>query len=117
MNHHLAHPQTHHKDWRVVAALLLVASVLLLIPHPAHAQSFNVPFLTEFGCEVVRWMRGPLAVLIFIIVVVATFVIGMIAKMDWSRVITIAILFGIVTGLGAILARYTNFGQMSACLI
>ncbi len=104
----------------VTAALLLVA-MFGLVPE-AHAQAgggFSVPFINEFGCNIVAWMKGPLAILIFIIVCVATLVIGMIAKMDWARIIQVCVLFGIVIAIGSILSNSSYIQAvtgLSACL-
>lgn len=98
--------------------LLLLAGLSLLSP-PAHAQSISVPFIQEFGCSVVQWLKGPLAILIFILVCVATLVVGMIGKMDWSRIIAVCVIFGILISLGAILGNSSfvqNASGMSACL-
>lgn len=103
------------------AGLLLVLALCALTPTAAHAQSagFQVPFISEFGCSVVQYLKGPLAILIFILVCVATLVIGMITKMDWARIITVCVLFGIVISIGAILGNSSyiqNVAGMSSCL-
>lgn len=102
-----------------LAGFLLLLAFLLFAPSPAHAQSIQVPFIQEFGCSVVQWLKGPLAILIFILVCVATLVIGMITKMDWARIITVCVIFGIVISIGAILGNSSyiqNVAGMSACL-
>lgn len=99
--------------------LLLALACLALLPPAAHAQAISVPFLQEFGCSVVQWLKGPLAILIFILVCVATLVVGMIGKMDWSRIIAVCVIFGILISLGAILGNSSyvqNVAGMSACL-
>jgi type IV secretory pathway VirB2 component (pilin) len=102
------------------ASVLLLFVLLVLAPAPAHAQTtLQVPFIQEFGCSVVQWLKGPLAILIFILVCVATFVIGMITKMDWARIITVCVIFGVLISLGAILGNSSyiqNVAGMSACL-
>jgi len=94
---------------------------MLLLPAAAHASGagFDVPFISDFGCKVVQWMKGPLAVLIFIMVIIATLVIGMITKMDWGRVITVSVIFGLIVAAGGILANsqyIQNVAGLSACL-
>lgn len=74
----------------------LAAMVLMSTPIDAMAQSFSVPFIDGIGCTVANWMKGPLAVLIFVLVVIATLVVGLITKMDWSKIITVAVVFGII---------------------
>ncbi|MEJ8838106.1 TrbC/VirB2 family protein [Ramlibacter sp. AN1133] len=104
------------------AALLAVFALVTafaLMPGPAYAQQIQVPFVQEFGCSVVQWLKGPLAILIFILVCVATLVIGMITKMDWARIITVCVLFGLVVSSGAVLASSSfvqNVPGFSACL-
>lgn len=105
-----------------VAAAMVLVAMFGLVPE-AHAQAgaggFSVPFINEFGCNIVAWMKGPLAILIFIIVCVATLVIGMIAKMDWARIIQVCVLFGIVIAIGSILSNSSYIqavSGLSACL-
>lgn len=92
----------------------MVAAVLAILPMEAMAQSFDIPFITQFGCSVVKWMKGPLAILIFVVVVIATLVIGMISKMDWSRIISVCVVFGLIIGLGGVLANSSYFQAMPA---
>ena len=102
-----------------LGGFLLLLAFLVLAPSSAHAQSIQVPFIQEFGCSVVQWLKGPLAILIFILVCVATLVIGMITKMDWARIITVCVIFGILISIGAILGNSSyiqNVAGMSACL-
>jgi type IV secretion system protein TrbC len=103
-----------------VSGMLVLLALLALLPTSAHAQSqLQVPFIQEFGCSVVQWLKGPLAILIFILVCVATLVIGMITKMDWARIITVCVIFGILISIGAILGNSSyiqNVAGMSACL-
>lgn len=99
--------------------LCIALTCAAFLPTAAHAQSISVPFIQEFGCSVVQWLKGPLAILIFILVCVATLVVGMIGKMDWSRIIAVCVIFGILISLGAILGNSSfvqNVAGMSACL-
>lgn len=102
-----------------LAGLVLLLAFFVLAPTSAHAQTIQVPFIHEFGCSVVQWLKGPLAILIFILVCVATLVIGMITKMDWSRIITVCVIFGVLISIGAIVGNSSyiqNVAGMSACL-
>lgn len=97
---------------------LLAVLVLAIFPIPAMAD-FSIPFVETFGCDVVKWMKGPLAVLIFVVVVIATFVIGLVSRMDWSAIISVCVVFGIIIGLGGILANsnwLSGSATMNACL-
>jgi type IV secretory pathway VirB2 component (pilin) len=102
---------------------ILLAVVLLMLavfmPGEAAAQTISVPFIQDFGCSIVSWLKGPLAIVVFVIVVVVTLVFGMISKMDWGKIITVCIIFGVLLGLGSILANsgyINNIAGMSACL-
>lgn len=104
------------------SALSVIATILvpfvLMAPGGAHA-AFEVPFLMEIGCPIVQWMKGPLAIMIFVMVVVATLVMGMIMKMDWGKIITVTLILGIVTALGGVLANSSVIQRaagLSACL-
>ena len=101
-------------------ALMFLLVGMAMLAGPAHASAgFDVPFINEIGCKVVQWMKGPLAIVVFILVVVATLLLGMIAKMDWGRLIAVTVIFGILTGIGGILANSSSFqaaAGLSACL-
>lgn len=102
------------QNFKTLMTATLVAALLAVMPIEAMAQSFDIPFITQFGCSVVKWMKGPLAILIFVVVVIATLVIGMISKMDWSRIISVCVVFGIIIGLGGVLANSSYFQAMPA---
>lgn len=99
-----------------------IALVLTAVPVDAMAQTsggISIPFITDFGCKVVQLLRGPLAILVFILVCVATLVIGMISKMDWSRIIFVCVIFGVIVAFGSIMASssyITSAAGLSACL-
>lgn len=99
-----------------------IALVLTAVPVDAMAQTsggISIPFITEFGCKVVQFLRGPLAILILILVCVATLVIGMISKMDWSRLLFTCVIFGVIATFGPIMASssyVTSAAGLSACL-
>ena len=105
----------------LLAGLLALLVALLCAPDAAYAQQqqITVPFVQDLGCSVVQWLKGPLAILIFVLVCVVTLVIGMITKMDWARIISVCVIFGILISLGSILANSSyvqNVAGMSACL-
>jgi type IV secretory pathway VirB2 component (pilin) len=90
-------PQTFMRLSTAAAMLVLIA----LTP-AAHAQSggsFDLPLINTVGCAVIKWMSGPLAIVIFLMVTVATFVIGIFAKMDWTRILSVVIIYGILQGI------------------
>jgi type IV secretory pathway VirB2 component (pilin) len=103
----------------VVALVALLA--LTLLPDIALAQSspMQMQGITNFGCSVVQWLKGPLALLIFVLVCVVVLVFGMITKMDWGRIISVCIIFGILISLPSLLTSTglvsNNFG-LTSCL-
>lgn len=102
------------------AVVTLVVLALTLLPGLALAQTgIQMQGVTNFGCMIVQWLKGPLAILIFVLVCVITLVFGMITKMDWGRIISVCIIFGIVISIGSLLTS-TGFIQnqfgLSACL-
>ncbi len=110
----------HHPGSRWPATLgLLLLALAAVFPADALAQAINVPFVSSFGCSIVQWMRGPLAILVFILVVIVTLVVGMISRMDWGRIIAVVVIFGVLVSLPSILSSssyISNLSGMSACL-
>jgi len=83
---------------------LKVAAIvaMLVAPMVSHA-AFSLPVVTGVGCDILNWMKGELAVIIFLIVAVVTIVVGMFARMDWSKILGAVVLYGILQGLATIL--------------
>jgi type IV secretory pathway VirB2 component (pilin) len=92
----------------------LLLTALVLVPFTAEAAGFSLPFITGIGCDVVRWMKGELAIIVFLLVSVATFVVGLFARMDWTRILSIVVIYGILQGLASILLS-TNTVQVPSC--
>jgi type IV secretory pathway VirB2 component (pilin) len=100
-------------------SLWLLALVLAFaaVPEFSWAQSstpFDLPIVTQIGCALVDWMTGPLAIVIFLVVVIGTLVVGIFAKMDWTRILTVIIIFGVIQGLvaGTFKLNLTNKPQV-----
>lgn len=91
-----------------VALKAAAAAALATMPALSFA-AFTLPMISGFGCEIVNWMKGELAIIIFLVVAVSTIIIGMFAKMDWTKILSIVILFGILQGLAAAGASYFQF--------
>lgn len=83
------------------------------IPLVASA-AISFPAIDGIGCDIVNWMKGPLAIIVFLIVAVVTFVVGMFAKMDWTKILTIVILYGVIQGLAG-LATSSGFISLPSC--
>lgn len=80
----------------------------------AASAAIAFPAITDIGCDIVNWMQGPLAIIVFMIVAVVTFVVGMFAKMDWTKILTIVILYGVLQGLAG-LGSSTGFFAFPSC--
>lgn len=108
------------KTTRNIARDILILA-LLAVPVMAFAQTGSLDSLTGsggIGCTIIKWMKGPLAILVFGLVAVVTIVVGMFAKMDWSKILSIVILFGILQGLGTLFGPWISSitGIGSSCL-
>lgn len=99
-------------DKKEVLKTLAVAAVGG-VPLVASA-AISFPAIDGIGCDIVNWMKGPLAIIVFLIVAVVTFVVGMFAKMDWTKILTIVILYGVVQGLAG-LATSSGFIALPSC--
>lgn len=99
----------------LIKALIIVA-MFMALPGSAFAQSFDLPIITNIGCKIIAWMQGPLAIVIFLLVAVVTIVIGMFAKMDWSKIMSIVVLYGILQGLGTVLITSGFVNMPAGCL-
>ena len=98
-----------------IAPQTYVLALLLLMPAVSYAATgFSLPFITGIGCDVVKWMKGELAVIVFLLVAVATFVVGLFAKMDWTKILSIVVIYGILQGMVSILLS-TNTIQVPSC--
>lgn len=98
------------KPHNLARDVLIVALALLALPVFAQSTS-GFDALTGssgIGCTIVTWMKGPLAILIFVMVAVVTIVVGMFAKMDWTKILSIVVLFGILQGLATILGPFLS---------
>lgn len=98
------------------AKTLLAASALLLFAGPAMAQaSFTLPGFSELACTVINWLKGELAVIVFFVVVVVTLLVGFFAKMDWVKVLSVIVLFGLLQGSVSLFSTYVGTGSLG-CL-
>lgn len=106
---------------KITSAGALAAAFGLLTPTIASAAGteLDLPLITEVACPVLQWMQGPLGIVIFLCVVVSSLVIGMIAKMQWDRIITVTVILAILVGLSNIVANVdavSSAAGLSTCL-
>lgn len=89
-----------------------LAALMMLIAADAKAASagtgFGLTALNDFVCKVIEWLRGDLAVMIFFIVVIVTVVVGLFAKMDWTKILSVIILFGLLQGLTSVFQGFIS---------
>lgn len=76
---------------------LLCGLLFLAMPGDAMA-AMSIPFIDGIGCNVANWLKGPLAILVFVIVFIVTLVVGMFAKMDWGKIISVVVIYGLIQG-------------------
>ncbi len=67
----------------------------------AQAQQIDSSMLGSFGCSIYSFLTGPLAIWAFILVVVGTLVIGLIAKVDFAKIIVVVVVFALIQAIGA----------------
>lgn len=68
--------------------------------HAASENEINSELLGTFGCSIYNFLTGPLAIWAFILVVVGTLLVGMIARIDFSKIITVVVIFALIQGIG-----------------
>ena len=103
---------------------LLVMLTIMAVSSAAFAGGgggeslIKLDFIDKIGCGIVLFMQSTLAPIVLALVVVVTIVVGMFAKMDWSKIVSVLILFGILMGLGKILASAVEGGtvKMPSCI-
>lgn len=81
----------------------LVAATLVAFAGTASAQSagaLDTAMLGNFGCAIYNFLTGPLAIWAFILVLVGTLLIGLIAKIDFSKIIVVVVVFALIQAIG-----------------
>lgn len=95
---------------------ILAAGALMLVAGPAMAAgSFTLPGFSELACTVIDWLRGELAILIFFVVVVVSLIVGFFAKMDWVKILSVIVLFGLLQGSVNLFSTYVDTSRIG-CL-
>lgn len=88
---------------------MLLAAIAMSVASTAHAQSgggFSLPGFATIGCKIIGWLTGELSVMIFFIVVIVTLLIGFFAKMDWTKILSVVVLFGLIKGVTTIFSGF-----------
>lgn len=118
LQNHIAQNKQH---LMVLAVGFAFAMLMALAPEHAYAQnafSSNTSFITNLGCDFVKYLQGPLGIVVFLVVVAITLVGGMWAGVKWEVLIGACVIFGILIGLTKILlgSGYVNVSGLEACL-
>lgn len=83
----------------------------MLATTAAHAQSaggFTLPGFKELGCKVILWLTSELSIMIFFIVVIVTLIVGFFAKMDWTKILGVIVLLGLLKGTAMLFAGFVT---------
>lgn len=103
--------------FRAQSFLIAMAYIAALVSVPTDAMAaVDLPFVSGIGCTIVQYLKGPMAVVIFMIVLVATLVVGMISKMDWGKIIGVVVIFGMLQGLTALLMN-SGYINIPSCMM
>lgn len=97
-----------------------IAAAALMAGESAFAQStstFTIPFLNQLGCQLFSFFTGSLAIWAFILIAASVLLIGMIAKVDFAKLIGVVVIFGIIQGLGTLLANSSSKFSSMSCII
>lgn len=81
----------------------LVAATLVTFAGTASAQNsgaLDTAMLGNFGCAIYNFLTGPLAIWAFILVLVGTLLVGLIAKIDFSKIIVVVVVFALIQAIG-----------------
>lgn len=74
----------------------------------AQSNKLQIPFLDDMGCSLLNFFTGSLAIWAFVLVTVGILVIGLIAKIDFAKLISLVVIFGLIQGIGVWLAPMIN---------
>jgi type IV secretory pathway VirB2 component (pilin) len=88
-----------HSITAVIKPILALALILGASSSFAQASNtFQMTGLESFVCTLIEWMSGRFAVLVFFVMTVLILIVGMFANMDWTKIIYLVVIFGIIQG-------------------
>lgn len=95
------HKELHHKKpISNVENKVAIAIAAILASGQASAQNIDTTMLGSFGCAIYTFLTGPLAIWAFILVLVGTLLIGLIAKIDFAKIIVVIVVFAVIQAIG-----------------
>lgn len=95
------------RDFPLSISEKIIITFLLMMAEQ-HAIAFTAPGLTTLGCEVLKWMTSELSIIIFFIIIVVTLLVGFFAKMDWTKILGVIVLFGLMKGAGTMFGSFVT---------
>jgi len=99
---------------RQIGRLLAIGLATVTASTAAHALS--LPFLNNIGCQIYNFLVGELAIWAFILIAAGTLLLGLVAKIDFSKLLGAVIIFGILQGLAGLLVSTSPSLQATSCL-
>lgn len=64
-------------------------------------SKLSMPVLDEFGCSLLEFLTGPLAIWAFVLICAGTLVIGLLAKIDFAKLLAAVVVIALLQTLGA----------------
>lgn len=62
--------------------------------------AIDTALISQFGCSIYDFLTGPIAIWAFVLVVIGTLLVGLLAKVDFSKIITVVVIFALIQGVG-----------------
>lgn len=81
------------------------------------ASTFSLPFLNQLGCQLFSFFTGSLAIWAFILVAASVLLIGLLAKIDFAKLVGAVVIFGLIQGLGTLLANSSSKFSSMSCIV
>lgn len=103
-------------------AAVAAVGLTTLLSRPAFAQAIEVDTaaMNDFGCAIYSLLTGTMAIWSFILVAVCILVVGLLLKIDFSRLFVVVIIFLVIQGLGALLMKIPSVAAKlggASCLV
>lgn len=89
------------KSARAAASTAALTMAVVSTNAMAAGNKLEVAALGEFGCSLLDFFTGSLAIWAFVLVAVGTLLIGLVAKIDFAKLISVVVIFGVLQGFGA----------------
>lgn len=104
--------QTVIKHATILAALSAFSTLAMAQTAPG-GGAFSSLGLGALACTIIQWLTGELAIIVFFIVGIATFLVGMMMKMDWAKIVALIVMFGLLQGFTGLFGSYIQNNTLS----